>query len=95
MSAPETTITKSMNPLKGDVMTNADHSIDDVMAKMLKNTPSKVYADYPGRDFHARVWYVDKLYHAEIWVYHDIKEIMARKTLRGLMNIVSNKYGWE
>lgn len=78
-----------------DVMSNFDHEIDEAVEKAIKG--KSYFADYPGWNFHSTVWWDKevKKWCCEVMRYHIHVETVEADTLQEIMNVVSNKYGYE
>jgi len=77
------------------VMSNFDHEIDEKVAEKL--TQGKHFADYPGWEFHATVWYdAEKcVFKAKVMRYCAHVGTAISTNLAGIMMLVSDRYGWE
>ena len=77
----------------GTVMSNADHSINYDVKKLLDK--GKCIATYPGWDFYSYVWKHSKGYSCEVWTYKEYNKTIHNLTLDGIMNDVSEEFGHE
>ena len=75
------------------IATNSDHSIDQAVVSLIKG--QKLYADYTGWNFYGKIWWEHKRWFCEIWTHRCHRETMSAKTIRELMNDISDKYGWD
>ena len=76
-------------------MSNFDRSIDEGLEEVLKAFPGEVYGTYAGWDFHARVWFEDGQFHAEVWRYRSPQKVFSCDTLHEIMSEVSSEYGYD
>lgn len=76
-----------------EIMSNFDREINEEVRTSIKN--KQLYADYPAWNFHARVWYEKVRWRCEIWRFGSYIETISSKTLRGIMNKSSKKYGYN
>ena len=76
-------------------MSNFDSSIDDGMSEALMSEPGMVFGYHSAWNFNGKVYYEEGKYHEEVWVYHELKEIISAETLEELMEEVNLKYGDE
>jgi hypothetical protein len=76
------------------VMSNFDHEVNRDVEFTLRTNES-TYAGYPAWNFYGSVWYEDSMFHCEIMVYGSYRETISAETLEEIMEIASNKYGWE
>lgn len=79
--------------LIGAVMTNADHSIAPDATARLK--AGNYVGDYPGWHFHATVWWDGANFAGHVMVHHVYVGTYRAPTLRDLMEVISDTYGWE
>jgi len=77
-----------------DVMSNFDHEIDKEVAEKLKE--GNYFADYPAREFYALIWWDAEasIYKAKVMRYLSHAGTAASPTLRGIMELLSDEYGW-
>lgn len=77
------------------LMSNYDHQIDPVVTERLMNADE--LADYPGRDFHAKVWYDKqaKVWYAAVRRYSAHMDTIEGETPDELRRNVSYEYGWD
>lgn len=75
-----------------ELMSNFDGEVDEAVAERLK--VEEVLAAYPGWEFHARCWYEDGQYHAEVRRYHAVVAILSAPTPAELRREVSADWGW-
>ncbi len=77
------------------VVSNFDHAIDYEIAERLKG--GDCYADYPGWNFHAAVWYDtnDNLFKAMVKQYRTHVDTIAAPTIEELHNAVCEAYGFD
>lgn len=78
----------------GVVMSNFDHVVEPDAIERLNG---EVYGEYPGWNFHGRVWLdaATKQYRCEVWTYGAPRRVLAHATLAELMEEVSDIYGEE
>lgn len=76
-----------------DLMSNFDNQIDKSIAKAIKN--KKLFSRYAGWNFNGLVWWQNKKWNCEIWVYKSRQETFICNTLEDIMSEVSNKYGHQ
>ena len=76
-----------------DVMSNYDRQIKSGSETKLKE--GKVYGIYPAWDFNGIVWYADEQFHCEVWVYNSPRTVISAATLEELMELCSDKFGYE
>lgn len=76
-------------------MSNFDHTIDSGLDSALRSEPEKVYANYSGWNFHARVWFENDQFHAEVSVYGAVMDTVSADSLQDIMDSVSSAYGHE
>lgn len=76
-------------------MSNCDHSIDEGLEEALMARPGEVYGPYAAWDFHARVWFENGQFHAEVWRFRAPQKVFSCDTLHEIMSEVSSEYGWE
>jgi len=75
------------------LMSNFDRDIDESVAKYIKNKP--LYAQYSGWNFCGWVWWQNKKWCCEIWVYGGWCETFVANTLSEIMENVSQEYGYD
>ena len=87
--------TNGMPYLDQEAMTNLDHTIEPGAEDLLRQ--SEGWADYPGWNFHGRVWFdrPSNRFACEVWRYGVPFEVLYAETLRDLMSEVCSKYGSE
>ena len=76
-----------------DVMSNFNHSIEKDIEEKLRQ--GNCYAGYAAWDFHGDVMYKDDKFICEIWRYQALVDIIEAKTLEGIMEEASDKWGWK
>jgi len=76
-----------------DVMSNFDKEIDRDVEKQLKE--GNCYAGYPAWNFHGTVYYKDDKFYCEIWTYGFPNELINAETLEEIIELASDKYGWD
>ena len=76
----------------GDVMSNFDHTVEDGMDERLKS--GKLCGDYAGWNFHGTVWF-DKVFKCQVMVYGCHHATIEADSLKGLMEAVSNEFGYD
>ena len=74
-------------------MTNFDHTIDAGFEERLRNEP--VWGRHAAMNFNGRVWFEDGMFHEQVWCYGVPRASYSTPTLTGLMEMVSDRYGWE
>lgn len=82
---------KKLRMMSDDIMTNFDHSIDEKVAKHIKDKP--LFSRYAGWEFNGKVWWLRGKWHCDVWRYHSCMETVSAKTLKEIMEIVCDKYG--
>lgn len=75
------------------VMTNADLSIDEVLAAAVRGR--SVVSRHAGWDFNGLVWWENGLFHEQVWVHHAVVETLSAPTLKELMTAVNTRFGWR
>lgn len=78
---------------QGHGLSNLDHTIDDGIEDQLKS--GQCWTQYAGINFNGRVWWDGEQFVCDVWVYGVSCELLAAPTLKELMTVVSNKYGWD
>jgi hypothetical protein len=53
------------------------------------------FGKHAGWNFNGIVWFEDNLFHEEVCVYHEVQEVISSDTLKELMKVVNDKYGWD
>lgn len=81
--------------LSVSVMSNYDGSIDREVETQLRETPNRFTADYPGWNFHARVWFDGESFHGRVKQYHVHVATATAPTLEKLMEVISDRYGHD
>lgn len=84
---------KSFTYLAESVMSNADHTIEEDVAKELKK--GSFYAQYAGWNFCGYVWWNENKWSCEIWQYNSHIDTVQGDTLQEIMDKVSEEYGYE
>lgn len=74
-------------------MSNYEHSIDDGLDEALRETG--VYSRHAGWNFNGLVWFEGGQFKEEVWQYHEPQEILSAHSLRDLMEVVNDKWGWD
>jgi len=74
-----------------DICSNFDHEINQELAEKMKE--EKIYADYPGWDFHANVWFMDGKYHCLVSQYHQVVDHITDESFEKIKETVCSKYG--
>lgn len=92
MELEHISVTKTHTELD-TVMSNSDHTIENDVAEKLKQ--GKFYSQYAGWNFCGYVWWNNDKWSCEVWTYNSISEIIDGSTLEGIMEKVSDKYGYE
>jgi hypothetical protein len=73
-------------------MSNCGHTIDPGIEDALRGGK---YTHYAGWNFNGIVWFDAGLFHCEVWRYGSYGETVSADTLEGIMESVSDKYGWD
>ena len=76
------------------LMSNFDGVVNEGVAQQLIDQPG-TYADYPGWNFHARVWHKDGKWYGQPWCYHEPQELHEADTLPELRESISDEYGYD
>ena len=76
-------------------MSNFDHTIDDGLPELLKENEGKSYAKYYGWNFFGEVWYENKKFTCQVWVYSVPRGEIEAETLEEIMELVRDKYGYN
>lgn len=76
----------------GDVMSNFDHEIEDGAEKKLKS--GEFYGSYPAQNFYGCVWFDGEVFLCQVNCYQSHEETVTAPTLRGIMDAVSDDWGW-
>jgi len=76
----------------GIMISNFDHEIEPGTEEQLKS--EKVYCGYAGWNFYGTVWF-DKCFKCKVKQYQQHVDTLSAGTLKELVEIVSNKYGWD
>ena len=75
------------------IMSNFDHLIDREVEAAIKG--NKFYADYPGWNFNAKVWWNSQInqWVCQVWQYHSVVQYVVEDTLEEIKETVCDKYG--
>jgi hypothetical protein len=76
-------------------MTNLDQSIEEGFEEALRAAPNRVFGRHAAWEFNGLVWFDGEQFCEEVWRYHSPIEIMTAPTLRELMCVVNDKYGYD
>ena len=76
-------------------MSNFDHTIDNGLAELLKENEGKVYAQYAGWNFCGYVWFENDKFVCQVWCYKSPQEEIIADTLEEIMDMVSEKWGYN
>lgn len=74
-------------------MTNFDHSIEDGMAEALVGR--RAYGTHAGWEFNGKVWWADGQFHEAVYRYGDFQRVYSAGSLRDLMAVVNDDWGWK
>lgn len=89
-------LVEHIRPLRdmGEVMTNFDHSIEVGAEAALQAGSRGVHS---ARKFNGNVWFeeTDGLFHEVVHRYHVPVGHFAAPTLRELMQVVNDEWGWD
>lgn len=86
-------IPNNLEELPDTVMTNFDHSIDEDTARKLCS--SHCFSRHAALNFNGKVWFADGKFHEEVWVYRVPRKTFSADTLRDLMKLVNDEFGWD
>lgn len=75
------------------LMSNCDRKIDQEVAQKLKE--HQAVADYTGWNFCCTCWYEDGKYYAAVYRHGVHRNTFDAETPEQLMELVSNRYGWD
>lgn len=73
-------------------MSNFDHEIDVGFEDFLRDGGTGAYA---ALDLNGSVWFEDGKFHCEIWRFKEYRETISADTLSEIMELASDKYGYE
>ena len=76
-------------------MSNFDHVIDEGMDEQLRAQPGKVFSRHAAWNFNGKVWFEGDAFHSEIWVYGSPRQTLHAPTLRELMKLANDEYGYD
>lgn len=76
-----------------DCLCNFDHSIEPGSEEKLRS--GKYVGWYTGWNFCGRVWYENGKFYCQVRRYHSHIATLESKTLAGIMDVVSEKFGYE
>lgn len=76
-------------------MSNCDHSIDEGFEEALR--AGGVYGRHAGWNFNGLVWFDAESgeFKQEVWQYHVPQRVYSASTLRELMDVVNDDWGWD
>ena len=94
MTEHQTEAMRALHPWHGYI-TNFDHTIEDGFEDMLRAEPGEVYGVHSAHNFNGRVWYADGRFFEEVWVYGTPRGTLTADTLKDLMALVNDEYGWD
>ena len=79
----------------GVLMSNLDHALRTTEAPDILKS-GQVYGLYTAANFCGRVWWdgENQVFKCEIWVCRGSEGVMEAPTLKQLMTVVSDKYGY-
>ena len=75
-------------------VSNFDGVVNEGVAQQLIDNPG-TYADYPGWNFHARVWHKGGKWYGQPWCHHVAQGIHEADTLEELRDSISDEYGYD
>ena len=75
-------------------MSNYNFSIDEGFSEALKNG-GKVFGRHAAWNFNALIYFQDGLFYSDIWRYRIYMETLFAPTLRELMELNNEKYGYD
>ena len=74
-------------------MSNLEGIIDDGLEDALRRGEIGTHSAW--RFCGSAVWFEDGEFHEEVWQYHAHIATVSAPSLRGLMDEVNNRFGWE
>lgn len=74
-------------------MSNFDHTVDEGFEDALK--AEKVYGRHSGWHFNGEVWWDGTEFRERVWVHRMVMKTVAASSLKELMALVNDEFGWE
>lgn len=79
--------------LLGLGMSNFDHTVDEGFEDALK--AGKVFGRHSGWHFNGEVWWDGTEFRERVWVHRMAMKTVAAASLKELMVLVNDEFGWE
>ena len=76
-------------------MSNFDNNIDEGFAEALQANPGKVFGRHAAWDFNGKVWFDEGKFHDEVMVKRLLRKTMSAGSLRELMDVVCDEFGYD
>jgi hypothetical protein len=76
-------------------MSNFDHEIDSGFAEALMAAPGAVFGRHAAWNFNGLVYFKHGKFHEQVWIYLEYRETLSADSLKELMKIVCDKYGYR
>ncbi len=75
-------------------MSNFDHEVPEGLEADLKAGARSRHSAW---DFNGQIWYDPEtnLFYEEVWVFHTVAGSRSAATLRDLMSVVNDEFGWD
>lgn len=77
----------------GSVMSNCDHQVEEWAEEKLKS--GNFLGNYPGWNFHAQVWWDGSQFAGRVKTYRVVRGTYRAATLAELMEVISDRYGYD
>jgi len=66
---------------------------DPKLAADLQSNPGKVAATHFAWNFNGNIWFENGKFHESVFVYHDLRKVVAADTIEELVTAVNNEFG--
>lgn len=76
-------------------MSNFDYVVDDGFEEALRANPNGVFGRHNARNFNGHVWFDGSVFCEQVWRYSVPGNVLKAETLKELMEIVNDEYGYK